>query len=81
MVRKYNKTYHRTIEMKPADVKPDMCILYGMYHNDKSIFTNGYTLTWSRKCELGRKKILCHGHMLLSISAMKRCLENFMKNL
>ena len=59
MVRNYNKTYHRTIKMKPADVKPGTCILYGIYHNDKdpklrviimleyenqSIFTKSYTL-------------------------------------
>ena len=59
MVRKYNKTYHRTINMKPIDVKSDTCIFYDVYHNDKdpklrviimleyqnqSIFAKGYTL-------------------------------------
>ena len=61
MVSKYNKTYHRTIKMKPADVKPDTYIEYDVYHNDKyhkvrviimseyqnqSAFTKGYTLNW-----------------------------------
>ena len=61
MVSKYNKTYHRTIKMKPADVKPDTYIEYDVYHNDKnhkvrviimsenqnqSVFTKGYTLNW-----------------------------------
>ena len=26
MAKKYNNTYHRTIKMKPADVKPSMYI-------------------------------------------------------
>ena len=32
---KYNKAYHGTIEMKPADVKVDAYIDYGIKHNDK----------------------------------------------
>ena len=31
----YNKIYHRTIKMKPADVKVDTYIDYGVDHNKK----------------------------------------------
>ena len=34
-VNKYNKKYHRTIKMKPVDVKSGMYIEYGVEHNDK----------------------------------------------
>ena len=30
IVKKYNNTYHTTIKMKPADVKRDMHIEYGV---------------------------------------------------
>ena len=32
---KYNKTYHRTIKMKPADVQSGTYIEYGIEHNFK----------------------------------------------
>ena len=31
MVSKYSKTYHRTIKMKPAEVKPDTNFEYDLY--------------------------------------------------
>ena len=35
IVNEYNNTYHRTIKMKPADLKNDTCINVGKEINDK----------------------------------------------
>ena len=40
IVDKYNKTYHRTIKIKPVNVKPD-------FSKYKSIFAQGYAPNWS----------------------------------
>ena len=63
IVNKYNNTYHRTIKMKPIDVKDDTYINIGKEVNDKdpkfkvgdlvriskykNIFAKGYTPNWS----------------------------------
>ena len=64
-VNKYNNTYHRTIKMKPEDVKHNAYIDFGKEVNDKdpkfkvgdhvriskykNIFAKGYTPNWSEK--------------------------------
>ena len=64
-VNECNNTYHRTIEMKPADVKDNICIDFYKYTNDKdpkfkvsdhvriskykNIFAQGYTPNWSEE--------------------------------
>ena len=35
IVNEWNNTYHRTIEMKPVDVKYNTCIDFGRENNDK----------------------------------------------
>ena len=65
IVNVYNKTYHRTIEMKPIDVKHNTYFNIGKEVNDKdskfkvgnhvriskykNIFTKGYTPNWSEE--------------------------------
>ena len=66
-VNEYNNTYHKTIKMKPVDVKDDTYISIGIEVNDKdpqfkvgdhvriskykNVFAKGYTL-------IGQKKFL-----------------------
>ena len=63
IVNKYNNTYHRTITMKPIDVKPDYFAKYNEESNEKdpkfkigdhvriskykNISAKGYTPDWS----------------------------------
>ena len=65
IVNEYNNTYHRTIKMKPIDVKDNTYINIGKKVNDKdpkfkvgdhvrispykNVFTKGYTPNWSEK--------------------------------
>ena len=65
IVNKYNNTYHRTIKMKPIDVKDNTYIDFGKENSDKdskfqvtdhvriskykSIFTKRYTPNWSEE--------------------------------
>ena len=65
IVNKYNNTYHRTIKMKPIDVKDNTYIYIGKEVNDKypkfkfgdhvrisrykPIFAKGYTPNWSEE--------------------------------
>ena len=62
IVNKYNNTYHRTIKMKPVDVKDNTYIDFNKEVNDKdpkfkigdyvriskckNIFSKGYTRNW-----------------------------------
>ena len=62
IVNKYNNTYHRTIKMKPVDVKDNKYIDFNKKVNDKdpkfkigdyvriskckNIFSKGYTRNW-----------------------------------
>ena len=63
IVDKYNNTYHKTIKMKPIDVKNDSCAEYNEESNEKDpkfkvgdhariskykyIFVKGYAPNWS----------------------------------
>ena len=65
IVNEYNNTYHRTIKMKPIDVKDNTYINIGKEGNDKdpkfkvgdhvriskykNIFAKGYTPNWSEE--------------------------------
>ena len=65
IVNEYNNTYHRTIKMKPIDVKDNTYINIGIEVNDKdprfkvgdhiriskyeNIFAKGYTPNWSEE--------------------------------
>ena len=65
IVNEYNNTYHRTIKMKPIDVKDNTYINIGKEVNDKNpkfkigdyvriskykiFFAKGYTPNWSEK--------------------------------
>ena len=65
IVNKYNNTYHRTIKMKPVDVKDNTYINFDKKINDedpkfkvgdhiriskyKNIFAKGYTPNWSKE--------------------------------
>ena len=65
IVNEYNNTYHRTIKMKPIDVKDNTYINIGKEVNDrdsklkvgdhvriskyKNIFAKGYTPNWSEE--------------------------------
>ena len=65
IVNKYNNINHRTIQMKPIDVKDNTYIVFGKEVNDndpkfkvgdhvrisqyKNVFAKGYTPNWSEK--------------------------------
>ena len=65
IVNEYNNTYHRTIKMKPIDVKGNTYIDFGQEANDndpkfkvvdhvriskyKNVFAKGYTPNWSEE--------------------------------
>ena len=72
IVDKYNNTYHRTIKMKPIDVKRDSFAKYNEESNEKdpkfkvgdhvriskykNIFAKGYTPNWSDEIFVVKKK-------------------------
>ena len=65
IVNEYNNTYHKTIKMKPVDVKSSNYVEYNVNSNDKdpkfktgdhgriskykNIFSKGYTRNWSEE--------------------------------
>ena len=71
IVNKYNNTYHRTIKIKPADVKPSMYIEFNKENYKegpkfevgnhiriskyKNIFAKGYVPNWSEEVFLIKK--------------------------
>ena len=71
IVNEYNNTYHRTIKMKPVDVKDNTYIDFEKEVNDKdpkfkvgdhvriskykNIFAKGYTLNWSAEAFVIKK--------------------------
>ena len=93
IVRKYNNTYHRSIKMKPVDVKDNTYIDFKKEVNDKDpkfkIGDHVSTKIFLLKgiCQIGQKKypllvklkILCHGHMFLMILMVKKLLVRLMK--
>ena len=71
ILNKYNNTYHRTIKMKPVDVKRNMYIDFNKENNKerpkfkvgdhwriskyKNIFAKGYIQNWSEEVFLVKK--------------------------
>ena len=71
IVNKYNNTYHRTIKMKPVDIKPSTYIDYSKEINDedpkfkigdivkiskyKKFFAKGYLPNWSEEVYVIKK--------------------------
>ena len=71
IVKKYNNTYHKSIKMKPADVKDNICICFKKEVNDKNpkfkvgdhvriskyknIFAKGYMPNWSEEIFIIKK--------------------------
>ena len=78
IVNKYNNTYHRTIKMKPIDVKDNTYINIDKEVNDKNpkfkvgdhvrvskyknIFAKGYTPNWSEEIKNKLKKLKIQFH-------------------
>ena len=71
IVNEYKNTYHRTIKMKPVDVKSGNYVEYNVNSNDKdpkfqvgdhvriskykNTFAKGYTLNWSEEAFVIKK--------------------------
>ena len=93
IVNKYNNTYHKTIKMKPVDVKPSTYIDSSKeidYHDPKlkigdiariskykNIFAKGYVL--KKFLWLKKLKTLFRGLILWVILKEKKLLERFTK--
>ena len=76
IVDKYNNAFHRTIEMKPIDVKPISYAEYNVDSNEKNpqfkigdhvriskyknIFIKGYTLNWPKEVFVMSKMDVCY---------------------
>ena len=87
IVNKYNNTYHRTIKMKPVDVKtnkyidkdPEVKVVILLeYQNIKIFLEKVYTPICQWKfLWLKKLKMLFRGHILLMIVTKKKLLELF----
>ena len=71
IVNKYNNTYHRTIQMRPVDVKSSTYMNFGVRNNEKDpkfkvgdceiiskykdIFAKGYVPNWSEEVFMIKK--------------------------
>ena len=96
IVNKYNNTVHRTIKMKPIDVKDNTYLDSKKEVNNKdpkfkvghhiriskykNIFAKGYAPNWSEEVFVV-SKIKNTGHMLLMISTVRKLLEHVIKKL
>ena len=92
IVHKYNNKKHRTIKMKPIDVKDNTCIDFGKEVNDngpkfkvgdhvrRSKYEKAILQVGLKKSlSLTKLKIQFHGLMLLMILMVKKLLKHFMK--
>ena len=91
IVNEYNNTYHRTIKMKPVDVKDNTYIAFEKEVNNKVVdfvrISKYKNILPKDIHQIGLKKFLLlvelkiqfHGHILLMISMVKKLLEHFMK--
>ena len=94
IVNEHNNTYHRTIKMKPVDVKDNAYIHFGKEVNDKdpkfkvgdhvriskykNIFVKGYTPNWSEEVFV-IKEVKNTVPWTYVILMVKKLLEHFMK--
>ena len=78
IVNEYNNTYHRTIKMKPVNVKDNACIDFEKEVDNKdskfkigdhvriskykNIFVKGYTPNWSEEVSVIKKKFKIQFH-------------------
>ena len=85
IVNEYNKTYHRTIKMKPVDVKDNTYIgsIKEVNNKDTKFKVGDHVrISWSEEAFVIKKlKIQFHGHMLLMILMVKKLLERFKKKI
>ena len=92
IVHKYDNKKHRTVKMKPIDVKDNTYIDFGkeVSANDPNLrlvimqeYQNTKTFLLKAIVQIDLKKFLSfvqfHGHMLLIILIVKKLLEDFMK--
>ena len=83
IVNEYSKTYHRTIKMKPVDVKDNTYIgsIKEVNNKDTKFKVGDHVrISWSEEAFVIKKlKIQFHGHMLLMILMVKKLLERFKK--
>ena len=66
-MNEYNNTYHRTIKMKPVDVKDNTYIDFKKEINEKDPKFNTHQIGLKKFLLLVKLKIQFHGHMLLMI--------------
>ena len=82
-VNEYNNKHHRTIKMKPIEVKDNTYFDSIKEFNDEdrkfrtSKYKNILAKVYTSNCS--EEVLLFHGHMLLKISMVKELLEHFMK--
>ena len=62
MVGKYNNTYHRTIKMKPIDVKLSTYLDFGVKNNHKNSKVKVSDCVRISKFVIKKINILYHGH-------------------
>ena len=89
IMNEYNNPDHRTIKMKPIDVKINTYINFGRDINDKDpkfkvgdhgrIAKCKNIFVQRRFLRLKKLQIQFHGHTLLMILIVKKLLEHFMK--
>ena len=95
IVNKYNNANHKTIKMKPANLKSTTYFNSSKEINDKdpkfkigdiveiskyrNIFVKGIISNWFEEVFVIKKIIFFPGHMLLVIIKTKRFLERFVK--
>ena len=88
IVNEYNNTYHRTIKMKPVDVKDNTYIDFKKEVNDKdpkfkvsdhiriskykNIFAKGYTPNWSEEVSVIKKVKIQFLGHILSMMSMMK---------
>ena len=73
IVDEHNNTYHKTIKMKPVDVKDNTYINFEKEANDKDL---KFKVGLKKLLLLVKLKMLFHGHMLLIILMVKKLLEH-----
>ena len=79
IVGEYNNLYHRTIKMKPVDVKDNTYFDFKEEINEKDPKFNTHQIGLKKFLLLVKLKMQFQGHMLLTILMVKKLLEHFVK--